>query len=82
MTIKNRIERLEALTTEITEPFKIAWFSVLPNLNEPGGYTADNGALIMRTPGETMEELHNRCYKAVTWASGQWHDFEAIPYEC
>jgi hypothetical protein len=78
MTIKNRIERLEAFATEITEPLKIAWFSVLVGLNDPSGYTADNGAVIMRGIGESMEELHNRCYKSVTWIPGEWHDFEAI----
>ena len=79
MNIKTRLNKLEALTPEKTEPLKIGWFSVLPDLTAPIGYTAENGAVIMRGIGETMAVLHNRCYGAVVWIPGQWHVFEAIP---
>ena len=79
MNIKNRLDRLEALDVKITEPLKIGWFSVLPGLDDPIGYIAENGVVTMRGIGETMENLRDRCYEAVVWIPGQWHDFEAIP---
>ncbi len=78
MNIKTRLNKLEALTPEKTEPLKIGWFSVLPDLTDPIGYTADSGAVTMRKPGETMAALHNRCYESAAWTPGQWHVFEAI----
>lgn len=78
MTIKTRLKKLEALIPEIVAPIRVSRFIVLPNLDDPSGYMADNGAVIMRNPDETMAELKARCNESVVWIPGERHLFEAI----
>jgi hypothetical protein len=79
MSVKTRLDRLESLVTEILEPIKVNWFCVVPgHIDDPIGYTADTGEVVMRKPGESINELQARSGDSVVWVPGEWHLFEPI----
>jgi hypothetical protein len=68
MSIKTRLEKLEATMLPKPEPKRLTVFLTAPNF-EPTRCNC-NGVEIMREPGESIEEFQERCSETVSWPDG------------
>jgi hypothetical protein len=78
MNIRTRLAKLESAKITEKKPIRIGRFTVVPGNHDPMGYSCGD-VMIIREPGETTEDLKNRCFDTVNWPDcNHSHIFDSL----